>query len=115
MADMDEIWSLERRCWLEGRSYYEQILYPQAVYAFPPPMGIFAGNAFVSQMGENGPCTDVEITQQHAVEVEGVVSLAYHGVGHSVQGPRASHCTSTWVKTGDGWKLMSHHQTPLQP
>ncbi|MEM1377128.1 MAG: DUF4440 domain-containing protein, partial [Pseudomonadota bacterium] len=91
----------------------ESILHPDAVYAFPPPMGIFAGNAFVGQMSEEGPCTDVEITQQHAAEADGVVALAYHGVGQSAQGARASHCTSTWVSTDDGWKLMAHHQTPV--
>ncbi len=113
MVDLNEIWELERKCWVEGRSYYERILHAEAVYAFPPPMGIFAGNAFVSSMGEEGPCSDVEMTDKHVAQQGDTVSVAYKGRGLSANGDRVSHCTTTWVKTADGWKLMSHHQTPL--
>ncbi|MEL6435671.1 MAG: nuclear transport factor 2 family protein [Pseudomonadota bacterium] len=114
MSVVDDVWALERRCWLEGRSYYEAILHPSAVYAFPPPMGIFAGNDFVSSIGEDGPCSDVEMTQRHAVEEGDAVVLAYHGRGVTPGGDRQSHCTSTWLKTHGGWKLAGHHQTPLE-
>lgn len=113
MVDLNEIWELERKCWVEGRSYYERILHAEAVYAFPPPMGIFAGNDFVSSMGEAGPCTDVEMTDRHAAVHGDAVVIAYKGRGIAASGDRVSHCTSTWVQTLAGWKLISHHQTPL--
>ena len=115
MSALDELWALERKCWLEGRSYYERILHPAAVYAFAPPMGIFAGNDFVGSMGEEGPCTDVEMSDQHAAAQDNVAVLAYKGKGFAADGARVSHCTSTWVNMDDGWKLIGHHQTPVDP
>ena len=114
MDATDAVWELERRCWLEGRAYYKQILADDAVYAFPPPMGIFRGNQFVDQMGEDGPCVSVDMTARQTQLRDGVAVLAYHGAGTAADGSRRiSHCTSVWRETPDGWKLACHHQTPV--
>ena len=114
MSAIKTVWALERRCWLEGRSYYKEILADDALYAFPPPMGLFRGNQFVDQMGEDGPCVSVEMTMKHDQLRDGVAVLAYHGAGTGPDGGlRMSHCTSVWREAADGWKLACHHQTPL--
>lgn len=114
MAVLDELWGLERRCWLEGRAFYETIITDGSVYAFPPPMGIFKGADFVQHMGEDGPMVDVEISQQQACDFGDVVVLVYHGWGTGRDGTsRASHCSTVWQRSPDGWKLAAHHQTPV--
>ncbi len=114
MSLPDDIWELERRCWIEGRSFYEEIITVDSVYAFPPPMGIFKGSGFVSQMNEDGPCVSVEFSNQHAHELNGSWVLVYEGLGASSDGShRRSNCSSVWKRTSDGWKLVAHHQTPI--
>lgn len=114
MSVTDDIWELERRCWVEGKSYYQQIITEHSVYAFPPPMGIFKGVAFVDQMGEAGPCTSVEFKNQHLRIMGDAVVLVYQGIGTSADGSlRESNCSSLWEKSASGWVLAVHHQTPI--
>ena len=114
MAEFDEVWALERRMWLEGRSFYKTVLADDAVYAFPPPMGIFKGNAFVDQMGETGPCSDVAMGEQHALALGEHAVLVYRGEGTGHDGStRVANCVSAYRRTDDGWQLCAHQQTPL--
>jgi len=111
---MDEIWELERRCWTDGRAFYKEIITDDSAYAFPPPMGIFKGAAFVDQMGEDGPCVSVEFENQITRDLGNTVITIYVGKGKSVDGSiRKSHCSTIWEKRDDGWKLAVHHQTPV--
>lgn len=114
MSDFAEIWEFERRCWVDGRSFYKEIITADSVYAFPPPMGIFSGDAFVDQMGEEGSCVSVEFANRHVRDLGDVVVLVYQGTGKSADGSvRKSNCSTMWNKSDDGWKMVAHHQTPL--
>ena len=114
MTDIDALWELERSCWTKGRSFYEGIITDGSIYAFPPPMGIFKGSQFVGQMNEEGPFASVSFENQHSQTFTDTVVLVYEGTGKPAQGDaRKSHCTSVWMDTESGWKLMVHHQTPL--
>lgn len=97
MENGKEIWELERRCWIEGKSFYREIITDHSVYAFPPPMGIFKGSGFVEQMSEAGAFTDVAFTDQHIQEIGDVVVLLYEGTGKGADGnSRKSNCSSVW-------------------
>lgn len=114
MNDLDAIWEQERRCWVDGKSYYREIITEDSVYAFPPPMGIFKGSDFVDSMGEEGPCVSVEFTNKNSREFNDTYVLVYEGIGKSADGSlRKSNCTTVWQRSENGWKLAVHHQTPL--
>ncbi len=114
MSEFDAVWDLERRMWLEGRAFYEVNLAADAVYAFPPPMGIFRGNDFVEHMGETGPCSAVTLHEQQTLALGEHAVLVYRGEGTAHDGSmRVSNCMSVYRKETSGWKLCAHQQTPL--
>lgn len=114
MPDFDAIWALERCMWVEGREFYRRALLDDAVYAFPPPMGIFRGNDFVEHMGDIGPCVSVVMQDQHALALGEHAVLVYRGEGTAHDGTkRLSNCVSVYRKTDDSWRLCAHQQTPL--
>ncbi len=114
MSDLDTIWEQERRCWVGGKSYYQEIITEASVYAFPPPMGIFSGAGFVDQMGEDGPCVSVEFKNKNSREFGEAIVLVYEGIGKSADGSlRKSNCSTVWERSVGGWKLAVHHQTPI--
>jgi len=114
MTKEADIWELERRCWVEGRAFYKEIITEESAYAFPSPMGIFKGTAFVDQMGETGACETVEFENQIIRDLGDIVVVLYVGKGKTSDGSlRKSHCSTVWEKRDGGWKLAVHHQTPV--
>lgn len=45
---------------------------------------------------------------------DSVAVLAYRAEARRAEdGPYRAYCTSTYVRSGDGWKLVQHQQTPI--
>ncbi len=100
--------------WLEGRRFYEMAVADDAVFALPPPLGIFHGKDFVRHMGDAGLCHTVTLDKQHARALGDHVLLVYRGVGTAHDGTqRIANCLSVYRQQTDQWLLCAHQQTPL--
>ena len=113
MAGPDEVWTMEERLWTGGRAAYEGAVSAEAVFAFPS--GLMAGNGFVAGLPEAAGWASVEMGERR----EGAPSpdlrvIAYSAIGTKPDGAiYRTLCSSTYVRSGEGWQLVQHSQTPM--
>ncbi|PWW02148.1 uncharacterized protein DUF4440 [Hoeflea marina] len=105
---------LERRLWLEGSPAYEEILAPDCIMAFAAPVGILRGAAIHQSLKALPRWDDVEISETDLAQPDDSTLVhAYRAVGHREgDAPYRAYCTSTYRRTGEGWCLIQHQQTP---
>jgi hypothetical protein len=111
----DEIWSLEEGFWTAGPEHYETAMHPDCVMAFQAPVGIISGSRIVEALEGMPRWQAVSMKERQAAwpSAETVV-IAYEASGERGRSsPYRAYCTSTYVRTADGWRLIQHQQTPL--
>ncbi|WP_168222971.1 DUF4440 domain-containing protein [Oceanicola sp. D3] len=108
-----EFWKMEEKYWTGGSDYARSVTRDDAVFVFPYPAGIL--NAEASMKGLDGavPWRSVTFHDRSFTHQGPVAVLAYKA--HAEREGEATFvalCASTYVDDGDGWRLMSHQQTP---
>lgn len=115
MTEMTEadFWKMEERYWTGGADYARSVTRDDAVFVFPYPAGIQSAEASMKGL-EGAPRWRSVTFEERSFSRQGpVVILAYRA--RAERGGESSHfalCASTYVDDGDGWRLMSHQQTP---
>lgn len=113
MSETD-LWESERRFWLEGASHFRAVMAPDCLMVFPAPTGILTGAAIIDALQDAPRWQSVEMSEQAAARADAAVALAYRALAR--RGPDESaylaYCSSTYVKTAEGWRLVQHQQTP---
>ena len=112
---MDEktIWGYEESFWLDGTKFYEARMRADAQMVFPAPVGILKGEQILDGLRSAPRWESVEMTGKTVRQVEETLVLAYHATGRRRgSDPYTAFCSSTYVHGNDGWKLLSHQQTP---
>ena len=114
--DDDDLWTAERRLWLDGAEAYAQVLDPACVMAFGPPVGLMSGPQIAESLKGAPRWARVEMAQQRAARAsQDVAVLAYHATANREGGePYQAYCTSTYRRDGETWRLIQHQQTPAQ-
>ena len=112
--EMDPLWEMERRFWLDGPDVYAARMARDAVMVFPPPAGIIVGESIVAGLKEAPRWRSVEISERAAVARGDTAVLAYRAEARrDGQAPYAALCSSTYARVQNGWLLLSHHQSAL--
>jgi hypothetical protein len=111
---MSDIWSSERRLWLEGINAYKELMTTECVMAFGP-MGVMGPEDIIEALRKAPRWTDVEMAgQTKAVQAENVVVIAYRARSTRPDAdPYEAICTSTYVRVDGHWRIAQHQQTPV--
>lgn len=108
-----DLWTAERRFWLDGPDFYEERMAPEARMVFPPPVGILKGEAILAGLKQGPRWQSVDMDERSETVSGDTVVLAYRASGRrSDAEPYAALCSSTYVKVDGAWKLLFHQQTP---
>jgi hypothetical protein len=106
----DELWTTERRLWLEGAEAFAAVLDPGCLMVFPDPVGVLAGRAILDSL--EGAPRWAEVTmdaRRLARPGADTVVLVYYATGHRDGAePYRAWCSSTYVRG----RLVQHQQTP---
>ncbi len=111
---MDEVWSIERRLWLEGGEAYESNMAPDCLMAFAG-IGVLRGPAIVESLREAPRWRTVTMSEQvEARPNDGTMVIAYVAEASRGEGkPYRALCTSTYLLAGGRWTIAQHQQTPI--
>lgn len=106
-------WKTERSFWLDGPEVCASHLAEAACMVFPAPVGIMTGSAITEALADAPRWSDVEFESENETVAKNIVVLAYKATGQREgDAPYSAFCSSTYVREGDAWKLLSHQQTP---
>ena len=109
--DVDEIWELECRFWLEGAQVYEAHLHEDAHMIFPA-MGILDRTAILNGLREFPRWTHVDMCNRQAFGAGNTVCVAYIAIARRGEAqPYRCFCGSTYVRAGNGPIMVAHQQT----
>ncbi len=114
MADA-EFWDLERGFWLQGEPHFRAHMAQGCIMAFPEPVGALTGSAIVESLQSvpRWKTVDFGKTILSRIGRHGVV-LAYRA--HAIRDggpPYRALCSSTYIDTDAGWRLVQHQHTPI--
>lgn len=107
------LWQLEESFWLGGAETFRSRMADGAIMVFPMPAGIMAGDGIICGVG-TAPRWRSVVMRDRRITVRGNVAvLAYQAEAEREGEPiRPLLCASTYVEDAEGWRLMSHQQTP---
>lgn len=109
-----EIWTIEERFWSGGVHHYRAAMHPECVMAFQAPVGILAGPQIIESIESAPRWASLRMSERQMVHpVPDVVILAYQAEATRPDvPPYSAYCTSTYVRTGDEWRLVQHQHSP---
>jgi hypothetical protein len=112
---LDDLLALEERFWRAARDAFAVHLADDSVHVFPG-WGVTRDNERLLQAIESvDPWASFELLEPILLELgEGAAALVYTARAHRAgQDEYVAGMTSVYRRTGDGWKLVIHQQTPL--
>lgn len=105
----------ERRLWLDGADAYRDLLHPDAIMVFPTDPPILNGTAILAAVDAGPRWIEVIFRNVREASSGSAHIFAYHAEatrdGRAI--PYRAACLSAWTEETDGWRLLSHQQTPL--
>ncbi|SIN90194.1 DUF4440 domain-containing protein [Vannielia litorea] len=107
-----DFWHMEERSWTGGADYARSVTRDDAVFVFPFPAGIMSAEASMKGLEGRPPWRSVTLHDRSFTRNGPVVLLAYRAEAEREGQSYTALCASTWVDDGDGWRVMSHQQTP---
>lgn len=113
MSGENGLWQLEESFWLGGAETFRSTMADGAIMVFPYPAGILQG-AKITEGVASAPRWRSVLMDDRVTNIKGNVAvLAYKAEAEREGEPiRKMLCASTYVREGDGWRLLSHQQTP---
>ena len=113
MTDRYDIWETEERLWTGGVEVYRTHMAPGCLMAFPG-IGLIQGEAIIASLQDAPRWREVSFEGSHKAESDEVIVLGYTATGQRDDQPAyRAVCTSTWCLMTEGWRLVQHHQSPL--
>ncbi|MEI7036689.1 nuclear transport factor 2 family protein [Fulvimonas yonginensis] len=113
---MKDIWTLEASFWKDGPDFYEEHLAPDVLMVLPSPVGVLGRAETIDAIRASVRWRNVRFSGKRLVRAgDGVSIISYVGSADR-GGPDSSYsaqCSSTYVLSETGWKLVAHQQTPL--
>lgn len=111
--DIDQIWELERRFWLEGVSVYDAHLHRDACMIFPG-MGILDRAAVLDSLSDAPRWTHIDMCGRQVVDAGEVIFIAYVAIARRGDSqPYRGFCGSTYIRKGSEPIMIAHQQTPM--
>jgi hypothetical protein len=104
-------WALEKRFWLEGADFYNALLDPSCLMAFPG-IGVMRAGDVLDSLKAAPRWSSVEIMNGVVGRPKpSMVILGYTAEGKRLDVIYRAFCTSTYCSRGGKWKLVQHQQT----
>lgn len=112
MTVEDTLWDLERRIWMEGAEHMAATVDPDAVMVLPFT-GVLSGQPLREAWRHEAGWAELVMSERSFRDMGGTVLLAYRAEAVRRDGARyVAYCASTYLRDGEGWRMMSHQQTP---
>lgn len=112
---MDTIWNAERRLWTGDADAFRGLLARDCVMILPPPIGMMGRGAVVESVEASPRWRRVDMTREQEATGGDCVVIAYDADAERAEGgPYRARCSSCWVRVGGEWRMISHHQRPLE-
>lgn len=111
----DEVaWNMERQLWTGGAAHYRKLVDPHCVMAFPAPGGLMSVAAIMKSIDQMPRWSSVQMSDRIVTHpIKDVTVLAYRATGwRDDEMPYTAFCTSTYCRSGAGWQLVQHQQSP---
>ncbi|MBS8225550.1 DUF4440 domain-containing protein [Vannielia litorea] len=115
MTEMTEadFWQMEEHSWTGGADYARTVTRDDAVFVFPYPVGIQSAEASMKGLEAGDRWRSVTFHDRSFTRQGPVAVLAYKAEAERGTEPGyTALCASTYVDDGEGWRLISHQQTP---
>lgn len=113
MDDERALWRLEEGFWLGGAETFRSRMADGAIMIFPYPTGILQGDRITQSLAGVPRWRSVVMADRTLTLRGNVAVLAYRAEAEREgEAIRTMLCASTYVRDGDGWRLISHQQTP---
>lgn len=111
--DLNTLWRMEERFWLDGPDFFESSMAPSARMVFPPPVRILSGRQIVEGLRNAPRWNSVDFQDTTETCLGETVVLAYKATGQrDGENPYVALCSSTYVREDGKWVLLAHQQTP---
>lgn len=112
-ATDSELWRLEESFWLGGAETFRSRMADGAIMVFPYPAGIMQGERIAESVAGAPRWRSVVMADRTLTRRGNVAVLAYRATAEREGEPiRTMLCASSYVRDEDGWRLISHQQTP---
>ncbi|MBW3096917.1 nuclear transport factor 2 family protein [Pseudohoeflea coraliihabitans] len=113
MSQKAELWDLEREFWSRDADFFAEHMAEHAVMVIPVQQGILSGEEILETLGDAPRWQEVDFADQQLIEADHFALLSYraHGAREDGSDYRA-RCATGYIRDGDGWRLISHQQTP---
>lgn len=116
----DELLDLEHRGWEAlsksgeaAAAFYDEVLADEVLMLFPGGMVMDDRDEIIASMS-GPPWESYEITAEWAIPLgEDAAVVAYRAVAVRQGDQYEALFNSTYVRTGESWKLAFHQQTPV--
>lgn len=112
----DHLFSLEEKFWTEGADYCERNLAYAAIMVFPEPAGVLVKDDIASSLDKKARWSHVALEEHRLLELnEAAAVVTYKATARRPDGgkPYMARASSAYVRSGSGWKLAFHQQTPV--
>lgn len=110
------LWQLEQRFWLDSADFYAAALAPDALMVLPQPAGILDRDATIAAIGSGQRWREVAFTQKHLVPAGAATAVLVYlarAARDAPGSPYVAQCSSTYVRDRERWRLVVHHQAPV--
>jgi hypothetical protein len=116
------LWELERRFWIGDASFHAGHLAPEAWMLLPAPAGLMSRTESLQALAQAPRWSEVAFSETKTLAPGDDIALLVYaaeasreepsGDMHSGAGPYRAWCSSTYLRTPSGWRLLLHQQTP---
>ena len=114
MTDQD-IWTAEGLLWTGGTDAYRNRMGRTCMMAFPGP-GILQGEEILDALADAPRWSEVAMAGRHLAQSDGLIVLGYTArAQRDGDAPYSALCSSTWIDTPAGWRIVQHQQSPVTP
>lgn len=109
----DALWAIEEGFWTQGAEFASGKMADGAVMVFPYPAGILQGEEIVQGLKSATRWRSVTLSHRRCQRLGSVAVLAYEAAAERAGADiYRALCASTYIEDDDGWRLLSHQQTP---
>jgi hypothetical protein len=109
-----DILEREKRFWSASTAYYEQWLARDAIFIFPPPVGIIGRAQAIEGIAAGARWAGVDMTEVAARQLADAAFALTYKARASKEGRATVYCAligSIYIFESDDWKLAFHQHT----
>jgi hypothetical protein len=108
-----EIWKAEEVMWTGGTDAFQRRMGPVCVMTFPG-IGVLERDEILPTLAVAPRWSHIDMKEKHLAETDGMIVLGYRAYAiRDGDAPYNAFCSSTWISTPEGWRIVQHQHTPI--